>query len=167
LDALSNKRIMKKILIILLLILSSCAARKVDVSKESISTKVDSSLVVKVDGTYVKDNNVFVNETIEEVEYKPLDSLKPMVINGKSYTNTVIKSKKKSSVKIDKTKAIAKVSSLKKLNVKKEATKKVFLKKVDKKTNYWMYLWFLLPVIIIWIIDRYGKLAFPFTKFFK
>lgn len=158
---------MKKILIILLLILSSCAARKVDVSKESISTKVDSSVVVKVDGTYVKDNNVFVNETIEEVEYKPLDSLKPMFIDGKSYTNTVIKSKKKRSVKIDKTKAIVKVSSLKKLNVKKESTKKVFVKKVDKKTNYWMYLWFLLPVIIIWIIDRYGKLVFPFTKFFK
>ena len=154
-------------LITSILLLVSCGARKVDISKEVINTKIDSSVVVKVDGTYVKDNNVFTEETVDEIEYKPLDSLKPMVIDGKSYTNTIIKSKKKKSVKLDKTKAINKVSSVKKLNVKKEATKKVFIKKVDKKTNYWMYLWFLLPVIIIWIIDRYGKLVFPFTKFFK
>lgn len=158
---------MKKVIVILLLILSSCAARKVDISKEVVNTKTDSSVVVKIDGTYVKDNNLFTEETVDEVEYKPLDSLKPMIINGKSYTNTVIKSKKKKSIKLDKTKAIAKVSSVKKLNVKREGTKKVFVKKVDKKTNYWMYLWFLLPVVIIWIIDKYGKTLFPFIKFLK
>jgi hypothetical protein len=158
---------MKKIFIILLVVLASCASRKVDVSKTSAEIKVDSSVVTKVDGTYVKDNNVFAEETVDEVEYKPLDSLKPMVINGKSYTNTVIKSKKKRSVKIDKTKAIAKVSSVKKLNVKREEKKKSFDKHIKKETNYWMYLWFLIPVIVIWVLEKYGKTMFPFLKFFK
>jgi hypothetical protein len=158
---------MKKILIILLVVLASCASRKVDVSKTSAEIKVDSSVVTKVDGTYVKDNNVFAEETVDEVEYKPLDSLKPMVINGKSYTNTVIKSKKKHSVKIDKTKAITKVSSVKKLNVKREEKKKSFDKHIKKETNYWMYLWFLIPVIVIWVLEKYGKTIFPFLKFFK
>jgi hypothetical protein len=155
------------ILIISLLLLVSCASRKVDVSKIAIETKVDSSVVVKVDGTYVKQANVATVETEEELEYKPIDSLKPMVIDGKSYTNTIIKSKKKKTVKIDKTKDIAKVSSVKKLNVKREGSKKVFVKKVDKKANYWMYLWFLLPVVLIWLLERYGKYLFPFLKFFK
>jgi hypothetical protein len=158
---------MKKIIIILVLLLASCASRKVDTSKSTIQTKTDSSVVVKIDGTYVKDNNVFTEETVDEVEYKPLDSLKPMVINGKSYTNTVIRSKKKRSVKVDKTKSIAKVSSVKKLNVKREGKKESFEKHIKKETNYWMYLWFLIPIIIIWLLEKYGKTIFPFLKFFK
>jgi len=164
LDAFSNKTIMKKILIILVLLITSCASRKVDVSKSTVETKVDSSVVVKVDGTYVKEVNVAVIETAEELEYKPLDSLKPMVIDGKSYINTVIKSKKKKTVKVDKTKDIARVSSVKKLNVKREDSKKTFVKNVDKKANYWMYLWLLIPVIIIWLLEKYGSRLFPFIK---
>jgi hypothetical protein len=158
---------MKKIFIILVLLITSCASRKVDVSKLTIETKVDSSVVVKVDGTYVKEANVATVETEEELEYKPIDSLKPMVIDGKSYTNTIIKSKKKKTVKIDKTKDMAKVSSVKKLNVKRAESKKVFVKKVDKKANYWMYLWLLVPIVIIWLLEKYGSVMFPFLKNFK
>ena len=120
--------------------------------------------MVKVDGTYVKEVNVAVIETAEELEYKPLDSLKPMVIDGKSYINTVIKSKKKKTIKVDKTKDIARISSIKKLNVKREDYKKTFVKNVDKKANYWMYLWLLIPVIIIWLLEKYGSRLFPFIK---
>jgi hypothetical protein len=130
----------------------------------SIETKVDSSVVVKVDGTYVSESNTIVEETTEELEYKPIDSLKPMVINGKEYINTVIRSKKKKTNKIDNTKDTAKITSVKKLNVKREGNKKEFDKKVDKKANYWMYLWFLLPIVIIWTLERYGKRLFPFIK---
>jgi hypothetical protein len=90
-----------------------------------------------------------------------------MVIDGKSYTNTIIKSKKKKTVKIDKTKDIAKVSSVKKLNVKRAESKKVFVKKVDKKANYWMYLWLLVPIAIIWLLEKYGSVVLPFLKNFK
>jgi hypothetical protein len=155
---------MKYIIIPVLLVLVSCASRKVDVSKLSVETKVDSSVVVKVDGTYVSESNTIVEETTEELEYKPIDSLKPMVINGKEYINTVIKSKKKKTNKIDNTKDTAKITSVKKLNVKREGNKKEFDKKVDKKANYWMYLWFLLPIVIIWTLERYGKRLFPFIK---
>jgi hypothetical protein len=138
----------------------SCASRKVTIAKEDTKITLDSSIVTKVDGTYVKEDNVLVNETVEEVEYKPIDSLKPMVIDGKQYINTIIKSKKQKIIKVDKTKVAIKVSSVKKLNVKREEKKKVVNKKVDKKANYWMYLWFLIPVIIIVILERYGKMVF-------
>lgn len=152
------------ILIISLLLLVSCASRKVDVSKVAIESKVDSSVVIKIDSTYVKDSNVVTEEYEEEIEYKPVDSLKPMVLNGKTYINTIIKSKKKRTNKIIKTKDVAKVSSVKKLNVKREDNKKVFDKKVERKANYWMYLWLLVPVCIIWLLEKYGKSIFPFTR---
>lgn len=136
------------ILIISSLLILSCASRKVAIVKEDTKITIDSVAVVKVDGTYVKENNVAVNETSEEIEYKPMDSLKPMVIDGKQYINTIIRSKKQKTFKLDKTKAEAKISSVKKVNVQKQENKKTLNKKIDKKANYWSYLWLLiLPVI--------------------
>lgn len=152
------------ILIISLLLLVSCASRKVAIVKEDTKITIDSTTTVKVDGTYVKENNIAVNEAVEEIEYKPIDTLKPMVIAGKQYINTIIKVRKQKVIKVDKTKAIAKVSSIKKLNVKREERKKVVSKKVDKKANYWMYLWFLIPVAIIIILERYGKSLFTLSR---
>jgi hypothetical protein len=152
------------ILIISLLLMVSCASRKVAIVKEDTKITTDSTVILKVDGTYVKENNIAVNETVEEIEYKPIDTLKPMVIAGKQYINTIIKVRKQKVIKVDKTKAIAKVSSVKKLNVKREESKKVVSKKVDKKANYWMYLWFLIPVAIIVILERYGKSLFTLSR---
>lgn len=136
------------ILIISSLLILSCASRKVAIVKEDTKITIDSVAVVKVDGTYVKENNVTVNETTEEIEYKPMDSLKPMVIDGKQYINTIIRSKKQKTFKLDKTKAGAKISSVKKVNVQKQENKKTLNKKIDKKANYWSYLWLLiLPAI--------------------
>ena len=152
------------ILIISLLLLVSCASRKVTIVKEDTKITIDSVAIVKVDGTYVQENNVVTEDCEEEIEYKPLDTLKPMIVDGKQYINTVIKLKKKKGIKIDKTKVTKKVSSVKKLNVKREESKKVVNKKVDKKANYWMYLWFLIPIVIIVILERYGKRFFPFIR---
>lgn len=132
------------ILFISVLLLYSCASRKVDVSKVTVETKVDSISEVKVDGTYVKDNNVIVIESTDEIEYTAKDSSRPMEIDGKVFKNVVIKSKKSKKETIDKTKEISKVSSVKKLNVKREGIKKTFEKKVDKKANNFVYLWLLL-----------------------
>lgn len=131
-------------LIISILLLVSCASRKVGVAKVEVLNKVDSSIVVKVDGTYVKDNNVVTIESTDEVEYVAKDTSKPMEIEGKLFKNVIIKSKKSKKTTIDKTKENKRVSSIKKLNVKKEATKKIFKKKIDKKANYFVYLWLLL-----------------------
>jgi hypothetical protein len=131
-------------LIISILLLVSCASRKVDVAKVEVLNKVDSSVVFKVDGTYIKDNNVVVIESTDEVEYVAKDTSKPMEIEGKLFKNVIIKSKKSKKTTIDKTKEKEQVSSVKKLNVKKEAAKKIFKKKTDKKANYFVYLWLLL-----------------------
>ena len=155
------------ILIISIILITSCASRKVDVAKVDVSSKVDSSLVVKVDGTYTKENDIVVNETEEEFEYVPADTSKPMIIGGKEYKNVIIKSKKQSKRKVDKTKEKNITSSIKKLNVKKDEVKKEYVKKVDKKTNYYVLIWLLLPILIIWFLEKYSGKIFPFIKYFK
>lgn len=147
-------------LIISILLLVSCASRKVDVAKVEVLNKVDSSVVVKVDGTYVKDNNVVIIESADEIEYVAKDTSKPMEIEGKLFKNVIIKSKKSKKTTIDKTKENKQVSSVKKLNVKKEAAKKIFKKKTDKKANYFVYLWLLLIPIGMYIYRQIKKKIF-------
>jgi hypothetical protein len=130
------------------------------VSKVVIETKVDSVSEVKIDGTYVKDNNVTILESTDEVEYTAKDTSKPMEIDGKIFKNVVIKSKKVSKATVDKTKENIKVSSVKKLNVKREGVEKTFVKKVDKKVNNFVYLWLLLIPIGMYIYRQVKKKIF-------
>lgn len=140
------------ILIISLLLLISCGSRKVNLSKLNTEIKIDSSVVVKIDGTYVKENDIVTNISIEEIEYKPADTSKPMVINGIVFKNVIIKKKKDYIRKVDKTKEVEKASFVKKLNVKKLDVKKSSVKVIDKKTNYLILLWLLLPIVLIYLL---------------
>lgn len=153
---------MKKIFILFIILLSSCASRKVTIDKVDTTIKIDSVAEVKIDGTYVKENNVFIKESISELEYKPLDTLKPMVIDGKEYINTIIKAKQstKSIVDTTKTKVIVKVD--KKVALKKEIKNKVFKKDIKKEVNYSAYIWFILFIALVYALCKYLKKQFPF-----
>jgi hypothetical protein len=135
----------------------SCASRKTSITKIESKTTADSLVDIKLDGTYVKENNTLSEEFNEEVEYKPIDTLKPMFIDGKQYKNTIIKLKKQKGIKLDKTKVTNKTSSVKKLNVKREEIKKVFVKEVNKKISYLTYLWFLIPIVTVSVLIKYWE----------
>ena len=155
------------ILGLLLVLITSCASRKVDVVKNNSKTTVDSSVVVKTDSASTINNYIVFTELSEEFEYHPIDTSKCMDIDGKKYKNVVIKFKKANKKIDNKTKATTKKSSVKKLNVKREDKKDNLDRHVRKESNYWMYLWFLLPVLIIWLLEKYGNKLFPFIKYFK
>lgn len=155
------------ILIVSLLFIISCGSRKVTVSKITEEKKSDSVSTIKIDGAYVQDNNVYTVDTEEEIKYTPVDTSKFMDINGKKYKNTIISQKKKNKKSLDKTKKKSEFKIEKKDSIIKQDKKIVFDKHIEKPTNYWMYLWFLLPVIIIWVLEKYGKVMFPFLSFFN
>jgi hypothetical protein len=140
------------ILIISLFLLISCGSRKVNLSKLNTEVKVDSSVVIKIDGTYVKENDIVTNISTEEIEYKPADTSRPMVIDGVVFKNVIIKKRKDYTRKVDKTKEVEKTSSVKKLNVKRLDVKKSSVKAIDKKTNYLILLWLLLPIVLIYLL---------------
>lgn len=138
--------------LIILLLLTSCASRKVAIVKEETKTTIDSTAIVKTDSISTTNNNIKIVETSEEFEIKPLDTTKAFIYNGKSYFNAILKHKKSNKVLVDTSKKIVSKNVLK--QVSKKTNKNTFKKEktIDKKANYFVYLWLLIiPVgMYVW-----------------
>jgi len=125
-------------------LLFSCASRKVAIAKEETKTKIDSTSVVRIDSTSTINNNIKIFENISELEIKPLNDSLPIVIDGTSYFNAVLKYKKQNKVLVDTSKKIVSKNALKQVSKSKQETKNIKEKTVDKKVNNFVYLWLLL-----------------------
>jgi len=137
--------------LVLFLLITSCASRKVDVSKREIKTNTDSIAITKTDSTSITNNNIKYTENITELEIKPLNDSLPIVIDGTSYFNVVLKYKKQNKVLVDTSKKIVSKNVLKKVSKSKQETKNIKEKHIDKKANYFVYLWLLLIPIGMYI----------------
>ena len=135
----------------LLLLITSCASRKVAILKEDTKITIDSTSVVRIDSTSNVNNNVYISENTEEFEIKPLDTTKAFIYNGKSYFNAVLKHKKSNKVLVDTSKKIVSKNVLKQVSKTKTETKNIKVKSVDKKVNNFVYLWLLLIPIGMYI----------------
>jgi hypothetical protein len=134
----------RHLILIFSLLFISCASRKVDVSKQQIETKTDSTSVVRIDSTSQINKNVYITENTSELEIKPLNDSLPIVIDGTSYFNAVLRYKKSNKVLVDTSKIKVSKNVLKQVSKSKEETKNIKEKTVDKKANYFVYLWILL-----------------------
>jgi hypothetical protein len=137
--------------LVLLLLITSCASRKVDVSKTEIKTNTDSTAITKTDSTSIINKNVYFTENTTELEIKPLNDSLPIVIDGTSYFNAVLKYKKQNKVLVDTSKIIVSKKVLKQVSKSKQETKNIKEKHIDKKVNNFVYLWLLLIPIGIYI----------------
>jgi len=72
-----------------------------------------------------------------------------MVVNGITYKNVKIRHKKTKNVLVDTTKIKVSEKASIEVNVKKDTSVKTFKKEIDKKTNYSIYLWWLLVLLLI------------------
>lgn len=152
----------KYLLILLVLILSSCASRKVQIEKTDI--KKDSTVetkvsVVTLDNIEKKDStNIKINNIIDELTITPIDTTRPIYINNVEYKNAVLKikktvsnvvyanNKKQSEIKLkDSTSAI--------VANKKEVIKSK-IKETKKDANYSMFFWIFILVLILYLIWR-------------
>jgi hypothetical protein len=134
----------RHLILIFSLLFISCASRKVDVSKQQIETKTDSTSVVRIDSTSQINKNVYITENTSELEIKPLNDSLPIVIDGTSYFNAVLRYKKSNKVLVDTSKIKVSKNVLKQVSKSKEETKNIKEKTVDKKVNNFVYLWLLL-----------------------
>ena len=153
---------MKKLIILLLVILTSCGARKVDVSK--VEVKKDSvvetkAIVEKTEVVQKTDSTNIVTEiNTDEVCIEPLDSTKEMVVNGKVYKNAVLKIKKNkvnTTYRNNKTESnIKRIDSVgtSKASIKESTVAKT--KNIDKKASYCSLLWLLLLILIMYLLWR-------------
>ena len=132
-------------------LLFSCASRKVAIAKEDTKITIDSTSVVRIDSTSNVNNNVYISENTEEFEIKPLDTTKAFIYNGKSYFNVVLKYKKHNKTLVDTSTKIVSKNVLKQVSKSKQETKSIKNKTIDKKANYFVYLWLLLIPIGMYI----------------
>jgi thymidine kinase len=148
---------MAKHLIFLFLSLSlfSCASRKVAINKKQVETHIDSSSVEKRDSVSVVQNAISIKEDIHEMEIVPTDASKPLVIDGKQYFNATIRIKKTQKHTVDSSKSTVSKSTVKQTTLKKSVKEKSYNKTVDKKANYFVYLWLLFIPAIAWLVKKF------------
>ncbi len=132
-------------------LLFSCASRKVAIVKEETKTKTDSVAITKIDSTSIINKNVYFSENISELEIKPLNDSLPIVIDGTSYFNVVLKYKKHNKTLVDTSIKNVRKNVFKTISKSKQENKSIKNKIVDKKTNYFIYLWLLLIPIGMYI----------------
>lgn len=140
---------MKKILILCFLILTSCAARKVNVDKVDTVVKTDSTSVTKKEKVITQDNHISITTNTDELEITPIDTSKVIEVDGKKYKNVKLRYKKTKKVLVDTTKIKVSEKASIKVELKKDASVKAFKKEIDKESNYSFYLWWFLILLLI------------------
>jgi hypothetical protein len=146
--------------------LFSCASRKVDVKIQEV--KKDSLVETKIDLTENKVKDSIVETNINKIVYfdeiiiKPIDSLKEFIVEGKTYKNAVLSYKKTKTNTLYNNKLKVSENKLKRvktdIKVKTSSKENIKEKQIDKKANYFIYLWFILGIIIIYLIWRSKRL---------
>jgi hypothetical protein len=125
------------------------------VTKTQVETHIDSTVVEKKDSVSVQQNAISIKEDIDEVEIVPIDTAKPLIIDGKQYFNAKVRLKKTRRQVVDSSKSTVSKSIENTVSVKKDIKAKGFEKKVDKKANYSMFLWLILILLALWFARKY------------
>jgi uncharacterized protein YcfL len=143
--------LLKKILLysIAFFLITSCAARKVNKSLEEKSIVIDSTSISIKEVVSTQDNNIVITEDSEEIEIAPIDSSKDIVVDGKRYSNAVLRVKRTKKLSIDNTKIKVSEKCLEEVVLSKTTAVKVKGKLVDKKASYSSLIWLLLIVLIL------------------
>ena len=136
-------------------LLFSCAARKVAVTKTQVQTHTDSVSIERKDSVVVKQNAIIITDSSEEIEVKPIDTAKPIIIGETKYFNATVKVRKVRKSLVDTTKVVTTQSTQKQVTVQKDTKEKGFEKKVDKKFNYFVFFWLIVILLLLWLARKY------------
>ena len=153
---------MKKILLILLLILTSCGSRKVAIERSSV--KKDSVVETKVSVITLENKektdstNIAIAISTDEIVITPIDTCKDIVVDGKIYKNVILRIKKTKSntlytnkKKESETKLKDSVATTKAVKTERSESKSKHIKKL---ASYSWIIWLLLLILILYILWR-------------
>ena len=140
--------------LVLFSVLNISCSRKVHLNKSNIELKKDSTVVLKTDSISIIKSNINLIENSEEIEIKPIIDSLPMVIDGKTYFNAVLRHKKTNIV----------LSNTEDKTVVKNTSKSIQLKKqenISKKEkdikiiSYINYIIYILSIILFIILYKF------------
>jgi ATP-dependent Zn protease len=143
-----------KLILLSALLLIGCGVRKTNQTKTDVTTKD-----VVTDNSVIEtktDSNLKVTDctSTDEIEITPIDNTKEIVVNGKTYKNVRLKSKKtKNNVITTERKKVAetikkdvKTKSKTSVSVKQKATE-------SDKGNFWNLIWLIVILIgVTWFV---------------
>jgi hypothetical protein len=148
--------------IILLILLTSCASRKVDVNKTNVRkdsvSVTDVSLVVKENKEKVDSTNIKINTETDEITITPIDNKEGIIVEGKHYKNVILKVKKNktNTLYINSNKEVSNI--LKDSTVVNKVTKNEIIKnntkEVNRGTRYYLIFWLIILILIIYLLWR-------------
>jgi uncharacterized protein YcfL len=152
---------MRNKLILLFLItflIVGCGTRKTQQTKTDVTTKevtTDNSVIE----TKTDTNTKVIDCTLtDEIEIIPIDNTKEIVVNGKTYKNVRLKSKKtKNNVTTNKVEKVSKKQQ-NAIKTKSKASIEVKQKETERNSNYW-WLVLLIPIYLL-----YRKYKHKFTN---
>ena len=152
---------MKKFLVVILIILSSCGTRKRVLEKEqTIYSSVEQNDIV-FSSDYNLKTQVYKVEQGFKKTYTAQDNSKPFKVNGQEYENVILV--EESETIIDSTK----VEESKKANLKDNSKKEIDLTKNkknmtvdrDNRFGFWDWFWMLLAfAIVIFIMVKRNQI---------
>ena len=136
---------MKYLNIMLIVILfSSCASRKVSIDKKDYKKDSLIELNIKKDSIEITKEETINNIIIDDFIITPIDSTKEIFVNGKTYKNVVLRHLKVKDNSLYNKDKIVSNSEDKQQKTKVLVKDKELKKEIDKKANYYVYLWLLL-----------------------
>jgi PBP1b-binding outer membrane lipoprotein LpoB len=142
-------------LLILALTLVSCSTRKVAKSEVKETTEVKAIDTTKTVTNTQKFERSVDTSTVSEFEIVPIDITKPMVINGKTYTNAILKRK---VTKLNKVVEIdTKVAEIESKGVNKAIkTERTIKEKQTERegVSSWFWFWIVVCLVLVFLIYR-------------
>ena len=132
----------KLTLLLLALTLISCSTRKVEASKQTVKEEVTQTAKEETKTETNENVKVIDSSTAYEVEFIPIDSNKPIIVNGKSYLNVRIKHlKRKNNITTISTKKVAQIEKKEgKTNVKREVKVKDKVTQRESVPMWWLWI---------------------------
>ena len=131
----------------------SCGSRKVQKSVVKENTTTEIATTEKKDIVIDNQTKTVINEDADEIEVKPIDTSKAIVVNGKTYKNAIVTIRKKKVNTVIENKEIVKDNSVKIVKVVTETKKDNKDIAVERKSNPFLpLLWLLIPLIgyLVW-----------------
>lgn len=153
---------MKKLILLFLIVLTSCASRQVQVDKLDIKkdSVAETKVIVTTVENKIKTDSTNITTTIDnsEITITPIDTCKEIIVEGKVYKNVVLKITKNKANTLytnNKTESNNKrTDSVATVKVNKTETVSGKNKTIDRKANYWWILWLLLLILILYQLWR-------------
>lgn len=147
------KSLLKIILLFSLILFVSCSTRKVQKSTEAVKETITEA--TKIDEVKTDNTKINIVENCDETIIEPIDTIAPMIINGKVYKNARLRRINK-KVETNIVKDIKEVKTTVK-QAKKKTSHEV-IKKDIKKKSVSLWFWLLLIIPICYLFRKYKEL---------